>query len=71
MKGAVGMGLLSLKRLLGGGLGGGELLHWGPWKICSDSLWIRASLSVGAPIEPKGTWCLGGEARIPETSKDG
>jgi len=31
MKGALGMGLLSLKRLYGGGSwGGGELLHWGP-----------------------------------------
>ena len=44
---------------VGGGLGG-ELLHWGLWKICSDSLWIWASLSTEAPIEPRGTWCLVG-----------
>jgi len=55
MKGAVGMGLLSLMRLLGGGLGGGgKLLHWKPWKICSDSL------RMGAPVVPRGTWCFGG-----------
>jgi len=62
MKGALGMGLLSLKRLHGGGLGGGrgELHHWGPWKVCSDSLPIRESLSIGARIELRGTWCLGG-----------
>jgi len=58
MKGALGMGLLSLKKLCGGGLGG-ELLHWRPWKICSESLQIQASLSIGAPIELRGTWCLG------------
>ena len=43
LKGTLGMGLLSLKRLRGGVLG--ELLPWGPWKICPDSLWIWASLS--------------------------
>ena len=59
MKGALGVGLLYLTRLRGGGLGG-ELLHWEPWKICSDSLRIWASLSTGAPIVPRGTWCLGG-----------
>ena len=59
MKRALGMGLLSLTRLRGGGLGGG-LLHWEPWKICSDSLWIWAPLSIGAPLVPRGTWCLGG-----------
>jgi hypothetical protein len=32
MKGALEMKHLSLKRLRGGALG--ELLHWGPWKIC-------------------------------------
>ena len=42
------------------GTGGGELLHWEPWKICSDSLQIWVSLSVGAPIVLLGTWCLGG-----------
>ena len=50
---------------------GGELLHWGPWKIRSDSLQIRASLSVGAPTELRGAWCLGGEAHILRTLKDG
>jgi len=35
MKGALGMERLSLtlKRLHREGLGGGELLHWGPWKL--------------------------------------
>jgi len=54
------MGLLSLMRLCGEGLGGGELLQCEPWKICSDSLWIWASLSIGVPILPRGTWCLSG-----------
>ena len=70
MKGALGMGLLSLTRLCGRGHGG-EHLHWEPWKICSDSLWIWASPSIRAPIVPRGTWCLGREARIPGTLKDG
>ena len=26
----------------------GGLLYWGPWKICYERLWIRASLSIGA-----------------------
>jgi len=54
MSGALGMGLLSLMRLHGGG----EVLHWEPWKICSDSLRTWASLSIGAPVvrvEP-GVW---------------
>ena len=59
MKGALGTELLSLKRLCGGGLEV-ELLHWEPWKICSDSLWIWASLSIGAHIVLRVTWCLGG-----------
>ena len=42
-----------------------------PWKIYSDSLRIWASLSVGAPIEPRGTWCLGGGPLIPVSLKDG
>jgi len=41
-------------------LGEGELLHWGPWKIGSDSLRIWASLSIGAPIVPRGTCVWGG-----------
>jgi len=32
MKGALWMGLLSLKRLRGGGVEGGKLLHWDPRK---------------------------------------
>ena len=44
--------------------GWGELLHWEPWKLCSDSLWVWASLSIGAPIVPTGTWCLGGGSYI-------
>jgi hypothetical protein len=59
MKGALGMGPHSLKRLRGGGLGGGGLLHWAPWKICPDSPRIWASLSTGTVIVPRGTWCLG------------
>jgi len=51
--------------------GGGELLHWGPWKMCSDSLRIWASLSIGAPIVPGGTCALRGEARIPGILKEG
>jgi len=39
---------------------GGELLHWGPWKICYESLWIQASLSMGAPFHARGTWYVGG-----------
>ena len=60
MKLALGMGLLSLKKLRGGGVGGGELLYWRPWKICSDSLRIRASLSMGASIVPRGICVLRG-----------
>ena len=60
MKGSLGMGILCLKGLRGGGLGVGELLHWGPRKICSDSLRIQTSLSIGAPMEPRGTCIWGG-----------
>jgi len=28
----------------------GGLIYWGPWKICYERLWIRASLSIGAPL---------------------
>ena len=75
MKGALGMGLLYLTRLLEGGLRGlGEgLLHWEPWKICSGSLQIWASLSIRASIVPRGTWCLGrggGDAPILGNLKD-
>jgi len=37
----------------------GNLIHWGPWKICSDSLRIRASLHRG-PNGTEGNLCLGG-----------
>jgi len=70
MNGALGMGLLSLKRLHGGGLGG-ELLHRGPWKICSDkSLDTGISLHRG-PYRTEGNLVSGGEARIAGTLKDG
>jgi hypothetical protein len=68
-EGALGMGLLSLKGFRGGGLGGGELLLWGPWKICSDSLRVWVSLFLGAPVVPRRT-CVWGEDRIPGTLKD-
>ena len=56
MKGGSGDGAsLSEEAPRRGPLGGG-LLHWGPWKICSDSLRIWASLSIGAPIVPRGTY---------------
>jgi len=53
MKWALWMKRLSLKRLRGGGLRL-ELLHWGPWKICYESLRIRTSLSMGAPFHLRG-----------------
>ena len=62
------MELLSLKKLCVGALRG-ELLHWGPWKIYKERLWIQASLSIGAPLQMRGTWNLGG-AYIPGTFKD-
>ena len=34
----------------------GRLLYWGPWKICEEMLRIRASLSIEAPLCPRGTW---------------
>ena len=30
--------------------GGGELLYWGPWRMCKGRLWERAFLSTGAPL---------------------
>ena len=47
MKGAIGIGSLSLKRLSVEGLWGG-LLYWG--------LRIRPSLSIWAPLRPRGIW---------------
>ena len=52
-----GYGLLSLMRLHGEGLG---REHCDPWKVCSDSLRIWASVSIGAPVVQRGNWCLGG-----------
>jgi hypothetical protein len=61
---------LSMKRLREGGLG--EIFHWGPWKICQDSLQIRASLSMGTPFQSRGTWFVGGGGGpIPGTLIDG
>jgi len=28
----------------------GELLSWGPWRMCKGRLWRRASLSIGATL---------------------
>jgi len=39
----------SLKRPSAEGLWAG-LLYWGPCKICYERLWIRASVSIGAPL---------------------
>jgi len=47
-----------LERRMKGALGMGLLRIW-------------ASLSIGAPVVPRGTWCLGGEACILGTLKDG
>jgi len=49
MKGTLGMERFSLKRLSVKCLCGG-LLYWGSWKICQERLWIRTSLSLGAPL---------------------
>ena len=43
---------------------GGELLHWEPWKICSDSLRIWAFLSIG-PLYYRREPESGGDSRIP------
>jgi hypothetical protein len=48
MKGALGMGRLSLKRLTAEGLKGG-FLYWGPW-VMKGRLWRRASLFMGAQL---------------------
>ena len=63
MKGALGMGHLSLKRLNGEGLEGGHL-SWGPW-VMKGRLWGWASLFVGTQLGNL-EW-----ARLPGTSKDG
>ena len=68
MKGALRMERLSLKRLSAEGLYGG-LIYWGPWKICEERLRNRASLSIGAPLRPRGTWNQEGGC-IPGTLND-
>jgi hypothetical protein len=48
-EGALRMERFSLKRLSAEGLWR-RLFYWEPWKICYERLWIRASLSIGAPL---------------------
>jgi hypothetical protein len=49
MKGALAMEHLSLKRLSVEGS-----FIWDPERY--ERLWIQASLSIGAPLSPWGTW---------------
>jgi len=68
MKGALWIKRLSFQRLCGGGLGGGGGSFTGdPGKYVS--LRIRATLCIGAPFHPGGTWYVGG-ARIPRSLID-
>jgi hypothetical protein len=69
MKEALGMERFSLKRLSAEGLWGG-LLYWGPWKICLERLQIRESLSIVAPLCPRGNWNQEGGALILGTLND-
>jgi hypothetical protein len=62
MKGALGMGSLSLKRLTVEGLEGG-LLYWVPW-VMKGRLWGQTSLFKGAQLGNL-EW-----ARLPGTLKD-
>jgi len=48
LKGALGKGCVSLKRLTVEGLQG-ELLYWGPW-VMNGWLWRRASRFMGAQL---------------------
>jgi len=34
--------------------GGGDLLYWGPWRVCKGRLWKWASVSIRSPF--LGTW---------------
>ena len=63
MKGALGMGRFSLKRLTAAGLEG-RLLYGVPW-VKKERLWGRASLFMGAELGNL-EW-----ARLPETLRDG
>ena len=54
-----GMERLFLQGLSAEGVWGG-LLYWGPWKICKERLRLRASLSIWAPLRPRGTCNLEG-----------
>jgi hypothetical protein len=69
MKGALGMERLSLKRLRGVGLGvwGAPSLGTLEGMLSKARKW--ASLSAGAPLQPRGTWNLEG-AHIPGTVND-
>ena len=58
-RGLWGWGFSICRGSVEGALVGGAL-PWEPWKVCSDSLRIWASLSIGAHIAPRGTWCLRG-----------
>jgi hypothetical protein len=60
---------LSLKRLSAEGLWGG-LLYWGPGRCVKETLLIWASLSIGAPLYPRGTWNQEGGGVIPGTLND-
>jgi len=57
MKGALRMKHLSLTRLCGGDLRGSSLTG-DPGRYVSLRMW--ASLSMGAPFHPRGTWYVGG-----------
>ena len=61
MKGVLGMERLSLSvsEEAPWRRPGGELLHCGSWKLCLERIWIR-HLSIGTPVEPRGTWNLEG-----------
>jgi hypothetical protein len=58
--GSVDEASLLLKRLRRGAWG--ELLHWGPWNICQESIRMRACLSVGTAFQLRGTCYVGGLA---------
>jgi len=57
--GSVDEASLSLKRLRGGGLGGG-VPSLGTLEDMLKRSPDTASLSVGAPFLPRGTWYVGG-----------